>query len=93
MNGLKQLRKLGAILWADDSGFIITMEIILIATITVLGLIVGLTAVRDALVAELSDVAAAIENSNLFSDAAPATTPATAANSCIDFSVPPTDEI
>ncbi|MFK7769862.1 MAG: hypothetical protein AB8B55_21820 [Mariniblastus sp.] len=81
-----------ATLWKDDSGFIITMEIILIATITVLGLIVGLTAVRDALVAELSDVAEAIEESNLFSDSAAADPPPAAADTCIDYSVPPTDE-
>ncbi len=89
MNGLKNLC---AVLWSDDSGFIITMEIILIATITVLGLIVGLTAVRDALVAELSDVAAAIEGSNFFSNETPSD-PAPAADSCIDYSVPPSDEV
>ena len=31
-------------LWRDERAFIVTIELILIATITVLGLIVGLTA-------------------------------------------------
>ena len=51
-------------LWDDDAGFIISIELILIATIAVLGLIAGLTAVRDAVVSELSDVAGAIQDLN-----------------------------
>jgi hypothetical protein len=38
------------------SGFIVTAELILIATILVLGLLVGLAEVRDSLVGELDDV-------------------------------------
>lgn len=51
-------------LWNDDAGFIISMELILIATIAVIGLITGLTAVRDAVVAELSDVAGSVQDLN-----------------------------
>ncbi|MCC9605431.1 hypothetical protein LOC68_22985 [Blastopirellula sp. JC732] len=48
-------------LWNDEAGFIVSTELILIATIVVIGLIVGLAAVRDAVTAELSDVAGAIQ--------------------------------
>lgn len=51
-------------LWNDDAGFIVSIELILIATIAVIGLIAGLTAVRDAVVSELSDVAGAIQDLN-----------------------------
>jgi hypothetical protein len=47
-------------LWNDDFGFVITSELLLIVTILVIGLIVGMVAVRDAVVQELGDVAAAI---------------------------------
>ncbi|MCL4200857.1 MAG: hypothetical protein KJ000_00080 [Pirellulaceae bacterium] len=47
-------------LWKDDAGFVITTELLLIVTILVIGLIVGMVAVRDAVVQELGDVAAAI---------------------------------
>ncbi len=51
-------------LWNDEAGFVVSMELVLIATILVLGLIVGLTTVRDQLVQELGDVAAAISDLN-----------------------------
>jgi hypothetical protein len=47
-------------LWIDQDGFVITSELLLIVTILVIGLIVGMVAVRDAVVQELGDVAAAI---------------------------------
>lgn len=43
-----------------QAGFIVSAELILIATILVIGLIVGLVAVRDATVSELEDVSSAI---------------------------------
>lgn len=46
----------------DESGFIVSIELILIATIMVLGLIVGMSAVRDAVISELSDIAGAIQD-------------------------------
>jgi len=51
-------------LWNDDKGFVVSIELILIATIAVIGLITGLTAVRDAVVSELSDVAGAVQDVN-----------------------------
>ena len=49
-------------LYGDESGFIVSIELILIATIMVIGLIVGMSAVRDAVISELSDVAGAVQD-------------------------------
>ncbi len=43
-----------------QQGFVISAEIILVATIMVLGMVVGLTSVRDGIVTELADVGEAI---------------------------------
>lgn len=51
-------------LWDDEAGFIVSMELILIATIVVIGLITGLATVRNAVVSELSDVAGAVQDMN-----------------------------
>jgi len=51
-------------LWNDTSGFVVSIELILIATISVIGLIAGLTAVRDGVVSELSDVAGSVQDLN-----------------------------
>ena len=48
----------------DESGFIVSAELVLIATILVIGLIVGLSEVQHAVVAELNDVADAIGELN-----------------------------
>lgn len=50
--------------WADEAGFIVSSELVLIATIVVIGLIAGLAAVRDAVVGELADVGAAVGEVN-----------------------------
>lgn len=42
---------------ADEAGFIISAELVLVLTIAVLGMVVGLTAVRDAVTNELNDLA------------------------------------
>ena len=57
---MKMMKKL----WNDEAGFIVSAELILIATIAVIGLIVGLAAVRDGITSELSDVAGAIQDVN-----------------------------
>lgn len=44
----------------DEAGFIISAELVLVMTIGVLAMVVGLTAVRDAVVHELNDVSHAI---------------------------------
>lgn len=51
-------------LWADEAGFVVSTELILVATILVIGMVVGLATVRDAVVQELADVAAAIGSVN-----------------------------
>lgn len=44
-------------LWSDQAGFVVSAELVLVATILVIGMIVGLTTVRDQVVQELGDVA------------------------------------
>jgi hypothetical protein len=51
-------------LWNEEAGAIISAEIMLVATILVLGVIVGLKSVRDSVVTELADVAQAVANVN-----------------------------
>lgn len=41
---------------SDEQGFIISAELVLVLTIAVLGMVVGLTAVRDAVTSELNDL-------------------------------------
>lgn len=51
-------------LFNDENGFVISAELILVSTIVVLGLIVGLVEVRQAISDELEDVASAIGSIN-----------------------------
>ena len=51
-------------LWADERGFIISIELILITTILVLGLIVGMSCLASAVVAEFQDVGWAVRSLN-----------------------------
>ena len=46
--------------WKDEAGVIISSELILVITILVIGLIAGMTTLRDAVTLELGDTAAAI---------------------------------
>ena len=41
---------------SDEHGFIISAELVLVLTIAVLGMVVGLTAVRDSITHELNDL-------------------------------------
>jgi hypothetical protein len=41
----------------DDNGFVVSAELVLVLTIAVLGMVVGLTAVRDSVTHELNDLA------------------------------------
>jgi len=43
-----------------QAGFIVSAELVMIATVLVIGLLVGMVAIRDALTAEMGDVAEAI---------------------------------
>ncbi|MEQ8789780.1 MAG: hypothetical protein RIC55_26030 [Pirellulaceae bacterium] len=49
-------------LWNDEAGFIISAELMIVATVLVLGMLVGLVSVRDQVVQELADVAEAISD-------------------------------
>jgi len=49
-------------LWKDEAGAVISAEIVLVATILVIGMVVGLKSVRDSVVTELADIAQAIAN-------------------------------
>jgi hypothetical protein len=51
-------------LWNDEAGFIVSAELVLVATILVIGMIVGLASLRDAVVTELADVGHAVANIN-----------------------------
>lgn len=46
-------------LWKDESGFIVSAELVLIGTIAVLAMVVGLSEVASAINQELEDVASA----------------------------------
>ena len=45
-------------LWRDENGFIVSSELVLLASVIVLPLLVGMQTVRDAVVQELADVGA-----------------------------------
>ena len=49
-------------LWNDESGVILSAEIVLVGTILVLGMIVGLVELQCSIVAELSDLGSAFGN-------------------------------
>lgn len=51
-------------LYHDEAGFIVSAELVLIATLLVIGLIVGLSEVQHAVVQELNDVGDAIGSVN-----------------------------
>lgn len=51
-------------LWNDEAGFIVSAELVLVATLLVIGMIVGLSEIQHAVVQELNDVADAIGNVN-----------------------------
>ena len=48
----------------DESGFVVSSELVLVLTIAVIGMIVGLDSVQNAVVQELADVAAAFGSLN-----------------------------
>jgi hypothetical protein len=54
------LRPLLEKLWKDDRGALIASEFLFVATILVIGIIVGLASVRDAVVTELAEFANAL---------------------------------
>lgn len=52
--------KVARSLFRDEAGFIVSAELVLVATIVVIGLVVGLAEVQSAVIAELNDVGDAI---------------------------------
>ncbi|MBX3450744.1 MAG: hypothetical protein KF777_14355 [Planctomycetaceae bacterium] len=48
----------------DDSGLILSAEMVIIVTVTVIGVVVGLASARDALVGELTDIGFAFRSLN-----------------------------
>lgn len=57
---LRQLSRL----WNEETGFVVSAELVLIATIVVLALIVGLSVVRTSVTSELFDIANAFGHAN-----------------------------
>ena len=47
-------------LWNDEAGALLSMEVVLVGTILVVGVLTGLTSLRDAVVTELADVGGAV---------------------------------
>jgi Flp pilus assembly pilin Flp len=58
------LAALARAFWKDENGFIVSAELVLVSTITVLSMIVGLTSVSQAINNELLDVANAFNAVN-----------------------------
>ncbi|MBL8827239.1 MAG: hypothetical protein JNM18_09655 [Planctomycetaceae bacterium] len=51
-------------LWSDETGFILSLEIILLGIILVFGLVVGMQVLRDSLAQELGDLGMGIGSIN-----------------------------
>lgn len=51
------MSQLAVNLWHDERGFILSAELVIIATVVVLGLVVGFVCLRDAIVHEYKDLA------------------------------------
>jgi hypothetical protein len=49
-------------LWHDERGVIVSAEIVMIMTVLVIGVMTGLTSIRDGVIEELADVGPAIGN-------------------------------
>lgn len=58
------MKKVVCRLVTEESGVVISAELILFSTLLVIGMLVGLQTVRDAVVRELSDFANAVANTN-----------------------------
>lgn len=54
--------RIAASLWRQDDAVILSAELILIASVVIVGMVVGLGSVRDSITTELADLAQAIAN-------------------------------
>ena len=50
--------------WSEETGAILSAEVMLVASILVIGVIAGLASVRDSVTTELADLAQALANVN-----------------------------
>ncbi len=64
LSGDLSVGRLAQRLWCDQSGFVFSVEMLLLGTVVVIGLIVGHTTVRDSLNSELSDIGGALQDLN-----------------------------
>ena len=51
-------------LWSDEAGLVLSAELVFMSSIVVIGMIVGLSAARDGVASELSDVGSAVTEYN-----------------------------
>jgi len=51
-------------LWNEETGAILSAEVMLVASILVIGMVAGLASLRDSVVTELADLAQALANVN-----------------------------
>jgi Flp pilus assembly pilin Flp len=51
-------------LWKEETGAILSAEVMLVASILVIGMVAGLASLRDSVVTELADLAQALANVN-----------------------------
>ena len=54
------MRKFLCAFWQDEHGFIVSSELIFVATLLVIGMVTGLTTIRDQVLGELGDLADAV---------------------------------
>lgn len=75
-------------LWKDESGFVVSAELILVSSILVVGMIVGLASIRDQIVQEMGDVGAAfaVLNQSYFWDGVTGHTASSAGSFLMDVS-------
>ena len=61
---LNRIQKQFAQLTSDQAGAVLSMELLMLATTVLLGLLIGFTSTRDAVVSEISDVAGSVQDFN-----------------------------
>jgi Flp pilus assembly pilin Flp len=85
---MKRFASIPRRLFLDESGFIASAELVLLATILTVGAIAGLVTVRDAVVTELGDLGSALKRMNQSYSYANVETPCgnAAGSQYIDFS-------
>ena len=62
LNTMKSFKRLGQRLGTDSSGFVVSLDYILLTTLVAIGMIVGVVTFRDQVVQELGDISDAMES-------------------------------